>query len=244
MKTLILLLDQMVRDKEHEVHNQSLELMRKSSPTTNREELDVGQRIEDLHMSDEFMLTRAFREPGLTARRYKKESKPFKPYTFPKNVDDFVRWRRAITDERVARRFGAGLFTVGPQASVDIEDLVEDEILPQIMLRFIKFDDYEGTIKGYLGMFAQPEGAEDSEIVLVDHEERLIYVVSHSFKSFFARGLECIRLEEDQDYFYPSEPVERIIRSIDGEDVLPTIETGRSVFFLDNDDEWPESWLL
>jgi hypothetical protein len=95
---------------------------------------------------------------------------------------------------------------------------------------------------GYLAVFSQVAGTEDSEVIHFNPDTKRISRVSNSYTKFMWRGLECIKRNIQQDWFHPSQEVLKIIQFIDGDNVLPTMEYGHTVFDLDRPEEWPENW--
>lgn len=81
--------------------------------------------------------------------------------------------------------------------------------------------------------------AETSEILILDIVDRTISRLSNNMANFLLRGVECIKLEEKQDIYEPSEEVLQIIRQIDGDNVLPSKS---AIYELDDLESFPDSW--
>jgi hypothetical protein len=125
-----------------------------------------------------------------------------------------------------------------------VDDLIRDAVIPRVLRQFLVLGYYTGDAKGMVGVWAPGSATEEAEVLFLDLEERTLARISNSVGNFMYRGLECLKLGVQQNYFSPDDAIESLIKSVDGENVLPNTEPGVSRFSFDNTDDWPWRKML
>lgn len=151
----------------------------------------------------------------------------------PKNILSFLKFSSS-TGGRFCF-FGEYVDDFGIADNQVIRDLIDDELFPAFMIRFLVLGDYDG---GSIGTWLYNYEVEDSEILFLDYEEQTIQIISNSMKNFTQRALRCYQESVEQNYFEPSDEVLKIIHEIDGDNVLPDSYE----YSLNFTEDWPEHW--
>lgn len=156
-------------------------------------------------------------------------------YKIPKNIVDFI--RIFAIQPTQPNYFGLAL-TDGleiDRTDNPIPQLIEEGYLPPVMKRFLVLGQYEHLT---VGTWLYDEEKEDGEILGYDFETGSFVIISHSMKNFAKRGIECCKINVAQDWLEPNEATLDIIKSIDGDNVLPNSYE----YKLDYYDDWLEHW--
>lgn len=156
-------------------------------------------------------------------------------FFIPKNLMSFLKFSSSTGGDFYF--FGQEIDRFGIAENIIIRELIEDEIFPSFMIRFLILGDYCG---GSIGTWLYDREVEDSEILFLDYEANTIQIVSKSMKNFTQRALKCYQEKVEQDYFEPSDEALQIIHSIDGEDVLPDAYEYSLTFTEDYPEHWQE----
>ncbi len=154
-------------------------------------------------------------------------------YIIPNNLLIFLKFS-SYTGGRFSF-FGRHLDNFSIQDNEVIRGAIRDNIFPKFMIRFLVLGDYDG---GIIGTWLYDNEVEDGEILFLDCEEQTIQIISNSMKNFTQRALECYKSDIEQDFLEPSDKALKIIRAIDGNNVLPD----SYVYSLTFTEDWPEHW--
>lgn len=213
--------------KEHDKHERSL-----NNTRIKAEYETIKKRLHNDLKLNFWQITSGY---GVSVKELSYELKEYKQsnYSVPKNLITFLKFSSS-TGGRFCF-FGQNLNSFGIADNEVIRNLIDDDIFPAFMIRFLVLGDCEG---GSIGTWLYDNVVEDSEILFLDYEEQTIQIVSNSMKNFTQRALKCYHEDIEQDYFEPSDKALEIIREIDGDNVLPDSYT----YSLSFTEDWLEHW--
>lgn len=163
----------------------------------------------------------------------------------PINCEDFDSYDYAFSGD-LGDYFGFSEYSSGlmlPRQEPDWFDVYNDKTLfPPIFRRYfhpICNSQYPGDIFVW-GCLPDENNDKEAEVLVYFIQEGWIGLVSHSVANFLKRAQLCIKYGEEQDLYNPTYIVYNIIRSIDGDDVLPNRE--KAIFSIDEPEKWPAHW--